>query len=115
MIYELAKQLKEAGFPQRVSGDGWFQMPDGSSQYPMNATKKFPQTAYVPTLSELIEASLSNVGGFGGLVWRENHIDGAAPKLTWIAFEAFARECEHEGSTPEEAVAKLWLALHPKT
>lgn len=88
MNYELVKELKDAGFP--------------FAQYrPKHQTTD-------PTLSELIEAC-----GGGVLLWGcEFH--------GWYASEQLcpARhtlkdtiDAEPQGSTPEEAVARLWLAL----
>lgn len=115
MNYELAKQLKEAGFPQREA----------------NNTGKFPQytgygcgfvypatggleEAYVPTLDELIEAcpkkkdfalhELTN-GKYAASILAHN------PE-TEIVFGA--NRMSELGSTPKEAVARLWLALKKK-
>lgn len=96
MTYELAKELQEAGFVQKEplmyppykSGDDTSQTPG----------------VYIPTLSELIEAC----GGYKGH-FKLIHIDGG-----WCA--AKGRD-DSEGytinlPTPEEAVARLWLALN---
>jgi hypothetical protein len=80
MSYELAKQLKEAEFPSPL-------------------TRGRPEV-YVPTLSELSEACLTD--GFFQLHWT---------LLGWTAFSKTIRAME-ACSTPEEAVATLWLALH---
>lgn len=97
MNYELAKELKDAGFPQTDEpnicghcGDGG---PDTEVRY--------------PTLSELIEACgdrfASLIRKNGG--WESNskflsNKDGTVDAHNWI------------GSTPEEAVTRLWLALN---
>lgn len=96
MNYELAKQLKEAGFPMKYS---------------------FDNVLYThPTLEELIEAcpkrfeikEMSFDGDFtlsvSRSVWHVGyeHMDG------WFEGE------QAEGSTPTIAVAKLWLALNKK-
>jgi hypothetical protein len=87
--YALAKELKDAGFPLK-------QVPDVVMGGPFNKIdNKF---FYDPTLSELIEAG----GDMFGLVQR---------KSNWIAMSADAI-FYRAGSTPEEAVARLWLALH---
>jgi hypothetical protein len=48
MIYELAKQLKDAGFAQGGKG-AWIVSPD-------NLVSRHEDRVYVPTLEELIEA-----------------------------------------------------------
>jgi hypothetical protein len=106
MNYALAKQLKDAGFRQNVTGDGNFSMPDGSFQHPMDAAKKYPQSCYVPTLSELIEACGKD---FAFLAKAD---DGIEWKATAASFGRVGEMIiSASGSTPEEAVAKLWLAL----
>lgn len=84
MDYNLAKQLKDRGFPQM----------DG--RYLNNGE------VYVPTLEELIEACGTEFGRF----IRQEHD-------SWIASSETNKETGY-GSTPTEAVAKLWLALNPK-
>ena len=96
MTYELCKKLKEAGFPQQVSCN--HHAAQNCSCY----------EDWRPTLSELIEAC----GERFKSLWR--HTGG-----TWTAEYgtrriAPRRRCD--GSTPEEAVACLWLALNkPKS
>lgn len=97
MNYELAKQLKDAGFPQKTKcsecGMDWYD------------TK--------PTLSELIEAcGVGNKYQFRLLAyWSEND-------TVWQAdlkpFNNGEKDEYGLGSTPEEAVAKLWLELNKK-
>ena len=96
--YELAKKLKDAGFPmKRVGGLA----PDGASVY---ADAK---GAYLlPTLSELIEACGTN---FYGL-----RRDRDALGVYWIAETRDNLKNTGGSETPEEAVARLWLALNAK-
>ena len=105
MNYELAKKLKDAGFLQ--NGNGMWYM--DSKKY----TPKLPtlfnsnKSAYIPTLSELIEACGEKIESLE----REDS--------NWLAwsngnFESSLESEPHFGSTPEEAVAKLWLALYQK-
>lgn len=94
MIYELAKQLKDAGFPQGMRPDVYFipQLIGDDGEF-----------AYLPTLSELIEAcgrSLVFLRRVAALHERKDKWQSGND----IIF--------YEGSTPEEAVAKLWLALN---
>lgn len=92
--YELAKKLKNTGFPQRVAakhpgytGFGYGYVDDLG--------------LYYPTLSELIEEC------------------GTRVQLDWFPDTSTAyvnccerKEHERTGSTAEEAVANLWLALN---
>ena len=87
--FALAKKLKDAGFPQ--------------SEFP-RAQQKTVRYARMPTLSTLIETCGE---GFGAL--------GREPDR-WVACEYVSERGEwsnaHEGETPEDAVARLWLSLH---
>lgn len=122
MDYELAKQLKDAGFPQGRQGvdDGYLHDGDliGDDDLP-----------YVPTLSELIEACGERILGFSMTC----HLDDSK-ETKWCADSrtepCYCDRCEEklkenpdyfnvnwkyeEGKTPEEAVAKLWLELNKK-
>ena len=102
MNYELSKKLKDAGFPQDPEGyelhtpdcKGW----DG----PSDCTKE--TRAVVPTLSELIEACEPKMYR---LDYDDEGNDG---------YKAMAGTADNHftgtGTTPEEAVANLWLALN---
>lgn len=100
MTSELAEQLKEAGFPQTITDPmtyfynganfGWSEGEDQPTSY-----------LKIPTLSELIEACGDNFTE----VAKVTHKD-----FQWIAFDRFHNG--GKGKTPEEAVAKLWLALN---
>jgi hypothetical protein len=85
MKYELAKELKDAGFPGIVLCD----------------CHEPSKVLDAPTLSELIEAcgerffSLQT-SGKGGPGW----------------YSIATGMVTAEGTTPEEAVARLWLALN---
>lgn len=98
MTYELCKKLKDAGFPQKDSVRYIFML-DRSDQ------------VYVPELSELIEVcrdsfwKLEIHGGSGG---GENGIMIENLPGPWFAY---SHKLELAGSTPEEAVAQLWLEL----
>lgn len=97
MNYNLAKQLKDAGFPQNGLGrtlthPGWQEMPKEEWE---------PTNAYAPTLEELIEAcgdklvSTYNTGS----EWQLNE-------------EAGSETPQVKGTTLKIAVARLWLALN---
>jgi hypothetical protein len=105
MKYELAKQLKDMGFPQNPVG----------RQGQLNAAQFMEnekiELCYFPTLSELIEACGD---GFKNL-----DRDTTTEELFWLCNNYFEKEGEvstsmTEGKTPEEAVANLWLALNKK-
>lgn len=96
MTYELAKKLKDAGFPQEAGENGNRVLSDSEGE----------NEAIVPTLEELIEA--------------------CGPEFRWLKNKKtfwFAQQRQHPnvlgdmktaGKTPSEAVARLWLALNKK-
>lgn len=97
ITYELAKELKDAGFPQ----------PEGHKDYRglfLNSDNEIDSrwesdAVYVPTLEELIEAC----GDF---------------KFTLVhaqdGWYAETRGTSSTGTTSADAVARLWLALNKK-
>jgi len=107
MEYELAKQLKDAGFPQKyIRGQTMYDPsvePDKDGIIPNDTEEVF-----IPTLSELIDACGDK---FGSLVRQEPH-----PAYYKFGFTAYPSQWqlidEGIGKTPEEAVANLWLALN---
>lgn len=92
--YELAKQLKEAGFPQKETGEIAYGGSKDDGTY---------WEAALPTLSELIAACGDK---FDCLTLHEGtwYCRDLRPIPTLVGY----------GATPEEAVAKLWLALNKK-
>lgn len=93
MTYELAKKLKEAGWPQ-------------DKKYFSTQHQGWDGTTSCPTLSELIEACGER---FYKLVYRKD---------AWVAY-SYSETGNPEdkdlfGKTPEEAVANLWIKLHEK-
>lgn len=116
MDYELAKELKEAGFPQENSD---YSYRDSTKfgrgveiQQEDSATGEF--LCSIPDLSELIEAcnnmtALTKTAPERGLM-RARWIAEAWPYLMDVQTE----QVQSIGKTPEEAVAKLWLALNKK-
>ncbi len=98
MNYELAKELKDAGFPQKEKGTLLFK--EGIR---LTDTQEYwnENSAYAPTLSELIEACGD------GFIQLERLPD------RWMCYFINDRGWT-EGKTPEEAVARLWLALNKK-
>lgn len=121
MNYELAKQLKDAGFPQSGKGERLWAFPskqllkdnDGLVQ---KIVEEKGESIYVPTLEELIE-------GCGEIVLWQIGETFYAVKLTNEMKEQgmvdesyldFSNEPVFEGKTPKIAVAKLYLELHKK-
>jgi hypothetical protein len=91
MTYELAKQLKDAGFP-----NDWTHWNDDDDF-----------RGYIaPTLSELIEAC-------GDRFYKLYRREGEG-WYTQAGCESIEEPEESNGATAEEAVAKLWLALNSK-
>ena len=97
MTYDSAKQLKDAGFPQSGKGK-WVSPPDV-------LVVRRDDRIYQPTLSELICAcgenfvALQRISNETGIYWLAKTKDNASMGGT-----------EASGNTPEEAVARLWLA-----
>jgi len=101
MNYELAKELKDAGFPQ----DGHFGIDAvGTVGCIGDHPAKLPLIVKAPTLSELIEAC-------GERSFILNAARTRGHRNSWYAE---AGGVEAIGPTPEEAVARLWLALNKK-
>ena len=113
--YELARKLKEKGFPQKDKCG--FRAPDCDCSFPFlydetvkNLLEKESTLCYVPTLEELIKAC----GDRFSELTKMTH-DKEPQK--WIATTYSCEQCGIEktsngyGSTPEEAVASLWLIL----
>jgi hypothetical protein len=103
MNYNLAKQLKDNGFPQKEKRTGDVISIDGLEQ---------PD---YPTLSELIEACGDEIGLLPAA--GEQKKEG----MKWWAMSEPGGETYYEyalsgyGLTPEEAVAKLWIELNKPT
>lgn len=98
MNYEICKKLKDAGFPQMVTGNGYFS--DGESSMTLGEPYA-SRNVYYPSLSELIEAC-------GDSFWSINKT--ANGKWFAVAEEAPVAK----GDFPQEAVANLWLELNKK-
>lgn len=96
MNYQLAKKLKDAGFPQKDRGN-FIGPPDVEI---INT----PLAIYVPTLSELIEACVGDRLDF--------YLKNSTLTVHW---SAGMNGRVGNGETPEEAVANLYLALNPIT
>ena len=108
--YELAKQLKEAGFPQAGEHLDYDRCP--YMIYPNDIDDGVSKNGcYDPTLSELIEQCgerfgyLTQYDRYKGEGWF-----AGGHKIKWESDELGDIKCE--GETPEEAVVNLWLKLN---
>ena len=93
---EEAKDLKDAGYIQPIYDDADF---DGQFRSTTDGL------VYAPTLTELIEAC-----GEGFLTLTKRQLEYKYVKYIWHAQDN--NDLFSVGKTPEEAVAKLWLALN---
>lgn len=106
MNYELAKELKDAGWPQFGSpyvyknGKCGHRLYEETDEYPEEHKKDC--FAHIPTLSELIEACGETV-----TISRIRFADG----FKWTASANGIEFMDDDGAT---AVARLWLALNKK-
>jgi hypothetical protein len=118
--YNLALELKQAGFPQDKFGTEILSYGEnGEKENGYMARDGWgvadPGWIKVPTLSELIEA----VGDrMRSLSHDKDHYNEGFERV-WIATrylnagESYGKEVHYQtGKTPEEAVAKLYLSLH---
>ena len=109
MNYELAKELKEAGFPQQVMevGDRIIYETERKLWDMSLGIVNEVEGIREPTLSELIGAC----GWKIQMLWQTT--DTGDGGVMWYAGTVFDPKLAY-GSTPEEAVARLWLALNKK-
>jgi hypothetical protein len=113
--YELALELKKAGFPQPDRyGNLLENCTCGSVEY-LGGNKVHPPNSdclvMEPNLSELIDACGEKFGKLISPTYRQRY-DGV--RDYWVAMSDDDRHdgYDMEGTTPEEAVARLWLALN---
>lgn len=133
MDYILAKQLKDAGFPEpikaRMQANVWLFNKKENRWYPgdkdfihkykNNFFDKrkwdFEKYIYIPTLSELIEECGDKFGQLIKYDPDKAHLFvaiGEYPRWEMVAESKVIRTEPYP--TPEEAVANLWLALNKK-
>ena len=103
MQYELAKKLKDAGFPQ---ADPNRALNVGTFQYVGDNSDK-ETLCYIPTLSELIEAC----GHYFYQLTKEDDGSWTCASINGYPKSGFGVT---NSPTPEEAVANLWMALTDK-
>lgn len=110
--YELAKELKEAGFPQKVDWEDYSFDRDGYLFLQSITTEHLPdQDCLCPNLSQLIQWCGEELE----CIYRTCNSDQSL--LHWSAF-AFSPLDKPiilgKGESPEEAVARLGIAIHKK-
>ena len=96
--YESAKELADAGFPQRGNGS-WV----GS---PAKLLWRSKDRVYAPTLEELIDGcgdDFSNLHTLRDDEWRAEAIVRYGNELRGVI---------RTGKSPEDAIARVWLALN---
>ena len=113
ITYELAKKLKDAGYPLELYPDTEDSIQQDKNinvfKKPLRSIVRIDYVYfYFPTLPELIEAC--------GLEYKGTYFRWL--KYEFIQWSAQARrhppfigDVRAKGKTPEEAVANLWLAL----
>jgi len=125
MNYDLAKKLKDAGFPQELHPRGGYL---GTRKMPLpydSELVKNEEYAKFPTFSELIESIPLDVknGRDHGTFALEYGGDFGIPKngKIWVCGYNYCysdKGCGIEkgewGDTPESAVANFWLSLNKK-
>lgn len=109
MEYELAKKLRDAGFPQRrgINGNPLICPHGGYGTHEATCV----DAVVVPTLSELIEACGEK---FRGLILHTNfnRDNSAAPWQAKPNRHKVPKSVRSQrGKTAKEAVAKLWLTI----
>lgn len=111
MDYELAKQLKDAGFPQITTHsfyDKYGGIIFGRTNLELEPDAQgWEWICAAPSLEELIEACVSYIG-IGFELRLGNYGQGK-----WKAASHGAVKRAESGATPTDAVARLYLALHP--
>ena len=106
MNYELAKELKDNGFPFKYPAKEVL-LPSGKIESVEDFIESVDKRVPIPTLSELIEAC--------GIAFFDLRrcIDKYNTTLIWAA-SSINRGGYVMGKTPLEAVARLWLVLNKK-
>jgi hypothetical protein len=118
MTYELAKKLKDAGFPQELERrihyrENCEECMNGNYEKPMSLELLDELDIAIPTLSELIEACGNKFRRLTLHSKNKKH-----PNLIWQASPNQHNSLNWKqgvrGDTPEEAVAELWLKFNKK-
>lgn len=115
MDYNLAKKLKEAGFPQKY-GEMYKWINKDNSRLAIFSIEMYERyikeeidelPVYEPTLSELIDACGRDFSQVG-----RNFDEGLRIDEQWIALSTMKLHKFGNGKTIEEAVANLWIKLN---
>lgn len=101
MNHSLAKELKDAGFPQKGLG----RYKDHSDLFMPKEIANFDTDSYCPTLEELIDAC-------GDEFWNLHSNRFGGKPVSWTA-TSYTKELVTKADTRIESVARLWLALNP--
>jgi hypothetical protein len=120
MKYELAEQLKEAGFPQYTPGT--YLLRDQKvveSVFRSTTDTILPGMILEPSLSQLIEAlgeEFESIDRFqsrasDGRLWHAKSLGKMRADLQGERCDSGCCGMQGHGSSPEEAVARLWLEL----
>lgn len=104
MDYELAKQLKDAGFPQSDKEDALYCSPEGLDSFEDIDKQK----AYIPSLEELIEACGDDFEG----LFRDRTMKTEDGSQWFADRKENGRYETYTGKTPIKAVAHLYIALN---
>jgi hypothetical protein len=107
ITYELTKKLKDAGFPQAYQSEI---ITEHGFMDEHSAKEMGYDYACIPTLSELIEAC--GEGEEGNQINLQYTRDAGCKASK--QFRKTGDYIQVDGSTPEEAVALLYLKLHEK-
>jgi hypothetical protein len=114
ITYSLAKELKDAGFPQiknpNIVTQGYYLNPLGLKTYsPLSK-----RAVFLPTLSELIEACGDRFKRLVRQSKTKYKAQGKGASREDGNRKSWFPDIHIIGSSPEEAVAKLWLELNKK-
>lgn len=104
MTHELARRLKEAGFPQVYKyGKLYYNSQKGfiPASFALQNERMVDGDLRFPDLNELVEAC-------GARFW---NLAQLSDNKTWVVHSVYPDHRE-TGFTPEEALAKLWIALN---
>ena len=113
MTYELAKELKDAGLTQNFNGHSYFCSKTKSIRSTNPDRLYLPDDIAIPTLSELIKACGRKFFGLRHAQLQKGWYADAR-KIYSPAYRGKKIVTTQFGKTPEEAVARLWLALNKK-
>jgi len=112
MNYELAKQLKGAGYPQEFKLGTWACIHGLESIMEKNCNCSGDDLFYAPTLSELIGECGNEFIRLEFKNVSKDWVSMGGIDLTHIDMKKQDYQYAKWGKTPEEVVAKLWLELN---